>query len=82
MPKCNMTERAKSTTHVEYELLMYIGKQIALDDLMGQMIPEGDTVAEKRFKQGAQNICKYLENMAVRRRHKLPKNHSDYRGKE
>tara|TARA_R100000458_G_C8221717_1_gene205869 strand:- start:749 stop:985 length:237 start_codon:yes stop_codon:yes gene_type:complete len=73
-----MAERAKSTTHVEYELLQYIGRQIALDELMGEMIPEGDSVAEKRFKSGAQNICKYLENMAHRRRHKLPKTHPDF----
>ena len=77
-----MAERARSTVHVEYELIKYIGTRIGLDDLMHQMIPDGDTVAEKRFQTGAENICRYLENMADRRKHRLPKNHSDYRGKE
>ena len=77
-----MVGRAASTTHVEYEILQYIGRKIYLDELMEQMIPRGDAVAEKRFKKGAENICKYLENMADRRLHKLPKNHQDYRGKD
>lgn len=77
-----MVGRAASTMHVEYELLQYIGRQIYLDELMDQMIPQGDSVAEKRFKKGAENICKYLENMADRRLHRLPKNHPDYRGKD
>jgi len=49
---------------------------------MSQMIPEGDEVAAKRFKKGAENICQYLENMASRRLHKLPKTHPDYRRKD
>tara|TARA_R110002020_G_scaffold29528_10_gene93098 strand:+ start:660 stop:896 length:237 start_codon:yes stop_codon:yes gene_type:complete len=76
-----MASRARSTVHVEYELVNYIGSHIYLDDLMNQMIPEGDAVAEKRFQKGAENICKYLENMAERRLHRLPKTHPDYRGK-
>jgi hypothetical protein len=77
-----MVSRAASTTHVEYELLQFIGRNLYIDDLMGQMIPQDDEVAAKRFKKGAENICKYLENMAERRLHKLPKNHPDYRGKD
>lgn len=78
----SMTSRAKSTVHVEYELLEYIGRRINLQDLMAQMIPEGDTVAEKRFTKGAQNITKYLQNMVERRLHRLPKDHPAYRGKD
>ena len=77
-----MAGRAASTIHVEYELLQYIGRKIYLDELKDLMIPQGDAVAEKRFKKGAENICKYLENMADRRLHRLPKNHPDYRGKD
>jgi len=77
-----MVSRAASTTHVEYEILQYIGRKIYLDELMQQMIPQGDAVAEKRFQKGAENICRYIENMADRRLHKLPKNHQDYRGKD
>ena len=77
-----MVSRAASTTHVEYELLQFIGRNLYIDDLMHQMIPQYDEVAAKRFKKGAENICKYLENMAERRLHKLHKNHPDYRGKD
>jgi len=77
-----MASRARSVAHVEYEMLEYIGRRIFLDDLMSQMIPEGDRVAEKRFDTGARNICKYLQNMAERRLHKLPQTHPDYREKE
>ena len=77
-----MASRARSTTHVEYELVNYIGRHIYLDDLMAQMIPDGDDVAAKRFKKGAENICQYLENMAQRRLHKLPKTHPDYKEKD
>ena len=77
-----MAGRAASTIHVEYELLQYIGMKLYLDELKDLMIPQGDAVAEKRFKKGAENICKYLENMADRRLHRLPKNHPDYRGKD
>ena len=42
---------------------------------------QADKVAEKRFRKGAENICRYLENMMERRRHKLPKDHDDYKEK-
>ena len=74
--------RARSVTHVEYEILQWIGRKAWLDQLMVEMIPKGDNVAEKRFRKGAENICKYLENMMERRRHKLPKDHEDYKEKE
>ncbi len=77
-----MATRARSTTHVEYEIINYIGRHIYLDDLMGQMIPDGDDVAAKRFKKGAENVCKFLENMADRRLHKLPKTHPDFTPKD
>ncbi len=77
-----MASRARSTTHVEYEIINYLGTSMYLDDLMSQMIPEGDDVAAKRFKKGAENICKFLENMAGRRLHKLPKTHPAYLPKE
>ena len=73
--------RAVSITHVEYEILQHIGYEIDLNGLMSQMIPRGDTVAEKRFRKGAENTCKYLENMSDRRKHRLPENHVDYEPK-
>jgi len=77
-----MTRRARSVAHVEYELLNFIGERMYVDELMQQMIPEGDEVAKKRFDKGATNISTYLKNMVNRRLHKLPKDHSAYRGKE
>ena len=77
-----MTSRARSVAHVEYEILEWIGRRAWLDGLMAEMIPEGDKVAEKRFKTGATNIGVYMRNMQDRRRHKLPKSHAEYRGKD
>ena len=77
-----MTRRARSVAHVEYELLNFIGERLYVDDLMQQMIPEGDKVAKKRFDKGATNISTYLRNMVNRRLHKLPKDHPAYRRKE
>ena len=74
-------KRARSVTHSEYEILQWIGRKAWLDQLMVEMIPEGDDVAEKRFRKGAENICRYLENMMERRQHKLPKEHDDYKEK-
>mgnify|MGYP003155049797 CR=1 FL=1 len=71
--------RARSVTHVEYEILEWIGRKAWLDGLMVEMIPEGDKVAEKRFQTGAINISTYLRNMMERRQHKLPKDHDDYK---
>ena len=73
--------RAVSITHVEYEILQHIGYEIDISGLISQMVPTGDKVAEKRFRKGAENICRYLENMMERRRHKLPKDHEDYKEK-
>ena len=55
-----MTRRARSVAHVEYELLNFIGERLYVDDLMQQMIPEGDKVAKKRLDKGATNISTYL----------------------
>mgnify|MGYP000066547435 CR=1 FL=1 len=77
-----MTRRARSVAHAEYEILEWIGNKAWLDQLMVEMIPEGDKVAERRFRKGAENVCKYLENMIERRKHKLPKFHDDYKERE
>ena len=74
--------RARSVAHVEYEILQWVGDRAWLDGLMAEMVPKGDKVAEKRFRKGAENICRYLENMMERRRHKLPKDHEDYKERE
>ena len=77
-----MTRRARSVTHAEYEILQWIGDRAWLDQLMAEMMPEGDKVAEKRFRTGAYNIQTYLRNMMNRRQHKLPKDHPKYMERE
>jgi len=77
-----MTRRARSVAHVEYEILEWVGRRAWLDDLMAEMVPEGDKVAEKRFRTGATKISGYLRNMMDRRQHKLPKDHPEYMERE
>ena len=77
-----MTSRARSVAHVEYEILEWVGRRAWLDGLMADMVPEGDNVAEKRFRKGATNISTYLRNMMDRRQHKLPKDHPEYMERE
>ena len=77
-----MTRRARSVAHVEYEILEWVGRRAWLDGLMVEMVPEGDKVAEKRFRKGATNISTYLRNMMDRRQHKLPKDHPKYMERE
>ncbi len=77
-----MTRRARSVAHVEYEILEWVGRRAWLDGLMADMVPEGDKVAEKRFRKGATNISGYLRNMMDRRQHKLPKEHPEYMERE
>ena len=77
-----MTSRARSVAHVEYEILEWVGRRAWLDGVMADMVPEGDNVAEKRFRKGATNISTYLRNMMDRRQHKLPKDHSEYMERE
>jgi len=76
-----MTSRARSVAHAEYEILNSYWK-VNLIDLKNQMSPEGDEVAEKRMTTAMSNVSKYLKNMKDRRMHKLPKDHSEYRGKD
>lgn len=78
--------RAKTTVHVEYEVLKAIlnSKEIGMviKRTKADMVPVGDNVAEKRYANGVQSLAQYLKNMAERRLHRIPKNHPDYRGKE
>ena len=77
-----MTSRARSVAHVEYEVLDWVGRRAWLDGLMAEMVPEGDKVAEKRFRKGATNVSGVLKNMMDRRLHKLPKDHPEYMERE
>lgn len=74
--------RAKTVIHAEYEILKLIGDCIELQALRERMVPEGDDVAAKRFDTGASNVANLVNNLAVRRQHRLPKGHQDFKAKE
>ena len=75
-----MSGKAKSQTHVEFEILKTITEEIDLSRLRQSMAT--DKVAVKRFDKGAANVALLIQNMMVRRAHKLPKDHVDYEGEE
>ena len=74
--------RAKTTTHVEYEMCKAIlnSKELGLviEEVKVNMVPEGDDVAEKRFNSGTQSLSQLLQNIVDRRLHRLPKNHQKW----
>jgi len=71
--------RAATITHVEYEILLHVLSEVDLTDVRWEMVPDGDEIADKRFKQGAANVRALLQNLADRRTHRLPKAHPDGR---
>ena len=78
--------RIRTVTHGEYEVLNVILDSLAvaenLERLKFDMVPNNDEVAEKRFTQSVASIGTFLTNMMERRKHRLPKNHPDYRVKQ
>ncbi len=77
-----MGERSKAQTipHVEYEVLKEVLNNIPLEDLYNAMV--ADETSEKRFKKGTANVAKLIRNLMVRRQHRLPYDHEDYKEKE
>ena len=76
----NTVDRAQTVTHVEYEVLDWILHNIDVAELHEVMAT--DETSEKRFKTGVTNVTKLIYNLADRRKHRLPKTHSDYKPKE
>ena len=78
--------RAKTKVHVEYEVFNAIldSECIAdiLDDLKMELVPNNDTVAEKRFNEGVKSAAQYISNLMDRRVHRLPEDHPEYKIKE
>jgi len=72
--------RAQTIPHVEYEVLKEVLNNIPLEDLYDAMV--ADETSEKRFKSGAGNVAKLIRNLMVRRQHRLPHDHEDYKPKE
>ena len=71
-------ERAKSVVHVEFEVFRHVITTIDLADLRALMVPEGDTVAEKRFDKGFKSAAELIANLDKRRQHRLPEDHAAY----
>jgi len=72
--------KAQTIPHVEYEVLKEVLNNIPLEDLYDAMV--ADETSEKRFKSGAANVAKLIRNLMVRRQHRLPHDHEDYKQKE
>ena len=78
--------RAKSVVHVEYEVFKSIldSEIIAetIEDIKGELVPQNDKVAEKRFEDGVKSASPYIRNLLDRRKHRLPEEHTDFEAKE
>ena len=74
--------RAKTVTHVEYEIIMHILQHMDGSEVKEKVVPLGDSVAEKRFNQGLESAAKLIHNLCLRRQHRLPSDHVDYTNKE
>ena len=78
--------RAKTTVHVEYEILKAIlqSKEIGMvvERVKANMVPINDEVAENRFNQGIASAGQFIRNMVDRRRHRIPAHHPDYQEKQ
>tara|TARA_R110000824_G_scaffold314142_4_gene501005 strand:+ start:1066 stop:1305 length:240 start_codon:yes stop_codon:yes gene_type:complete len=74
--------RASTQVHVEYELFKAIldSEAIAevIEDVRDLVVPQGDGIAQRRFNEGIKSGAKFIENLMVRRLHRLPENHDDY----
>jgi len=71
--------RATSVIHVEYEILTYLIHQIDVSQIKERMVD--DEVSLKRFENGGENVLQLIQNLADRRKHRLPKDHLDYKEK-
>jgi len=79
-----MSHRAMSIPHAEYEILQVLLNQVDLSNLRAAMgvgkTAEEVEHAEDRFDKAAKNVLQFVDNLAKRRTHKLPKSHADYTG--
>ena len=74
--------RAKTQTHVEYEVFKAIldSDYIAeiMEDIKQDLVPHGDSIANKRFEEGVRSAAALINNLMERRKHRLPAEHLDY----
>lgn len=71
--------RAKTIPHAEYELLTHIMESIDIEPIISLMAQ--DVHSEKRVISAGENVATLIQNLAERRRHRLPLDHPDYKEK-
>ncbi len=72
--------KAKTVIHAEYEILKAVIDRVPLDEVHHFMVR--DEASATRFKKAANNVATLINNLAERRKHRLPFDHPDYRNKE
>jgi len=77
-----MSNRAKSVTHAEYELIKHIIENLDVSAVKDDVVPPNDAVALKRFNSAGSKVKQLLVNLGKRRQHRLPPDHSDFKAKE
>ncbi len=74
--------RARSEIHVEYEVLRAILKSrelgIVLEELKKHLTDPNHEKSQERFVNGTKTALGFIENLMIRRVHRLPKSHPDY----
>ena len=78
--------KARSVTHVEYEVLKAILKSkeigMVIEQLRDYLTEPNHESSHKRFDEGVKHTASYMKNLMDRRVHRLPKKHTDYRPKQ
>jgi hypothetical protein len=72
-------KKAASVTHAEYMILTCLKDEVDLSGARSELAT--DEVSTTRFDKAAGNVLGLVQNMMERRRHKLPKDHVDYKEK-
>ena len=69
--------KAKTVIHAEYEILKAVIDRVPLDEVHHFMVR--DSASATRFEKAANNVATLINNLAERRKHRLPFDHPDYK---
>ena len=73
-------DKAKTVIHAEYEILKAVIENVPLDEVHERLVK--DDASATRFEKAANNVATLISNLAVRRQHRLPFDHPDFKHKE
>ena len=73
-------DKAKTVIHAEYEILMAVINNVPLNEVHDRLVM--DAASATRFGKAANNVAQLIKNLAVRRQHRLPFDHPDFKHKE